>query len=64
MSGETNSAITLSIVSQISTCNVWPEVQKVNNSIPNGLELVITLYVVNKLSKIIVLDLTNHTLKT
>jgi hypothetical protein len=61
MGAETNSAITLSIASPISTCNVWPEVQKVNNPIPNGLELVITLYVVNKLGKIIVLDLTQIT---
>ena len=61
MGGETNSAITLSIASPISTCNVWPEVHKVNSPIPNGLELVITLYVVNKLGKIIVLDLTQIT---
>ena len=64
MGGKTNSAITLSIVSQISTCKVWLEVQKVNNPIGNYLKLMITLSIVNKLSKIIVLDLTNNTLKT
>ena len=57
MGGETNSAITLSIVSKISTCKVWLEVEKVNHPIANYLKLVITLSVVNKLSKImIVLD--------
>ena len=61
MGGETNSVITLSIVSQISTCKVWLEVQKVNNRIANYLKLVITLSAVNKLSKIIVLDLTQIT---
>lgn len=61
MGGEINSVITLSIVSQISTCKVWLEVQKVNNRIANYLKLVITLSVVNKLSKIIVLDLTQIT---
>jgi hypothetical protein len=61
MGGETNSVKTLSIVSQISTCNVWLEVQKVNNRIANYLKLVIPLSVVNKLSKIIVLDLTQIT---
>jgi hypothetical protein len=61
MGGETNSAITLSIVSQISTCKVWLEVQKVNNRIANYLKLVIPLSVVNKLSKIIVLNLTQIT---
>jgi hypothetical protein len=64
MGGETNSAITLSIVSQISTCKVWLEVQKVNNPIANYLKLMITLSIVNKLSKIIVLDLTQITQKT
>ena len=61
MGGEINSVITLSIVSQISTCKVWLEVQKVNNRIANYLKLVIPLSVVNKLSKIIVLDLTQIT---
>ena len=62
MGGETNSAITLSIVSQISTCKVWLEVQKINNPIAYYLKLVITLSVVNKLSKImIVLDFTQIT---
>jgi hypothetical protein len=61
MGGKTNSAITLSIVSQISTCRVWREVQKVNNPIANYLKLMITLSIVNKLSKIIVLDLTQIT---
>jgi predicted CDP-diglyceride synthetase/phosphatidate cytidylyltransferase len=61
MGGEINSVITLSIVSQISTCKVWLEVQKVNNRIANYWKLVITLSVVNKLSKIIVLDLTQIT---
>jgi hypothetical protein len=64
MGGKTNSAITLSIVSQISTCKVWLEVQKVNNPIGNYLKLMITLSIVNKLSKIIVLDLTQITQKT
>jgi hypothetical protein len=66
MGGETNSAITLSIVSQISTCKVWLEVQKINNPITYYLKLVITLSVVNKLNKIIVLYRfdTNRTLKT
>jgi hypothetical protein len=66
MGGETNSAITLSIVSQISTCKVGLEVQKINNPIAYYLKLVITLSVVNKLSKIIVLYRfdTNRTLKT
>lgn len=61
MGGETNSAITLSIFSQISICKVWLEVQKVNNPIVNYLKLVIRFSVVNKLSKIIVLDLTQIT---
>ena len=64
MGGKTNSAITLSIVSQILTCKVWLEVQKVNNPIGNYLKLMITLSIVNKLSKIIVLDLTQITQKT
>jgi len=64
MGSETNSVITLSIVSQISTCRVWLEVQKVNNPISNYLKLMITLSIVNKLSKIIVLDLTQITQKT
>ena len=61
MGGEINSVITLSIVSQISTCKEWLEVQKVNNRIANYLKLVITLSAVNKLNKIIVLDLTQIT---
>ena len=61
MGGEINSVIILSIVSQISTCKVWLEVQKVNNRIANYLKLVIPLSVVNKLSKIIVLNLTQIT---
>ena len=66
MGGETNSAINLSIVSQISTCKVWLEVQNINNPIAYYLKLVITLSVVNKLNKIIVLYRfdTNRTLKT
>jgi hypothetical protein len=49
MGGETNSAITLSIVSQISTCKVWFEAQKVNNPIANYFFLLVfTLSVVNK----------------
>jgi hypothetical protein len=48
-------------VEQISTCKVWLEVQKVNNRIANYLKLVIPLSVVNKQSKIIVLDLTQIT---
>jgi hypothetical protein len=62
MGGETNSSITLSIVSQISTCKVWFEAQKVNNPIANYFFLLVfTLSVVNKLNKIIVLDLTQIT---
>jgi hypothetical protein len=61
MGGETNSVKTLSIVSQISTCNVWLEVQKVNNRIANYLKLVIPLSVVNKLSKIITKNLHRFT---
>ena len=61
MGGETNSEITLSIGNQISTCKVCLEVQEVNNPTANSLKLVVTLSVLNKLSKIIVLNLTQIT---
>jgi hypothetical protein len=54
----TNSATTLSIVNQISTCKVLLELQVVNNLIANSLKLMVTFSVVNKLSKFIVLDMT------
>jgi hypothetical protein len=58
LNNPTNSAITLSIVNQISTCKVLLELQVVNNLIANSLKLMVTFSVVNKLSKFIVLDMT------